>query len=558
MNMSENNGENSGENNGLKMKFDPNVIEHLGVRMYSTLPPVLSELIANAYDADAKEVSVELHDKGDKKIVVKDDGIGMSSGDIQTKFLFIGRNRRKDGDEVTPGGRSPIGKKGLGKLSFFGIVQTITVDTVKDKKRNVFVMDWDMLMASETGTYLVDHPVRNEPVVSKNGTTVTLTNIKRKSNFVAESVARGISRFFIFDKEFCVYVQRNDDSPIKVEDEMRFDQLDPEFVWNFPEDLKNTDQYRYLKKHDIKGMVVTSRTPIRPSMKARGIVLFSRQKLVQAPSHFSEGTSSHFFSYLSGSLAVDFIDDLPEDVISTNRQSLNWENPAVEKLGEVLRDCISHIQKKWREKRKEQREKHIGEKILPGWYESMPAHLRKAARGLIENIESISSLGEEEMAALVDSLLKVIPHYPVYHWRHLHRRLQQPLLELYKKREYLTAAEDGTQIYEKVVRDKSQLSKIGAALFQHAFGEGKPLQIQHPFDTEETNRNIQNGQQFLSVGLANSFRNPVAHSPREDHLDFFTEDDCLDVLSLISFLLRRVDKAKKAGPAKQSPKPKKS
>lgn len=43
----------------LKMTFDPKTIEHLGVKMYSTLPPALAELISNAYDADAGKVILE-------------------------------------------------------------------------------------------------------------------------------------------------------------------------------------------------------------------------------------------------------------------------------------------------------------------------------------------------------------------------------------------------------------------------------------------------------------------------------------------------------------------
>src|SRR5690606_32868899 len=107
----------------LKMTFDPMTIEHLGVRMYSTLPPVISELIANAYDANAELVTVILNDDNEiKEIVVEDDGDGMLFDEINEKFLKIGRNRRDDeGDEPTEKGRRVIGKKGLGKLSFFGI-----------------------------------------------------------------------------------------------------------------------------------------------------------------------------------------------------------------------------------------------------------------------------------------------------------------------------------------------------------------------------------------------------------------------------------------------------
>lgn len=59
-------------NNELEMKFDPNVISHLGVQMYSTLPPVISELISNAYDAEAENVKISLFDiESEKKLLLK-------------------------------------------------------------------------------------------------------------------------------------------------------------------------------------------------------------------------------------------------------------------------------------------------------------------------------------------------------------------------------------------------------------------------------------------------------------------------------------------------------
>ena len=35
------------------MKFDIGTIKHLGLQMYSTLPPVIGELVTNAWDANA-------------------------------------------------------------------------------------------------------------------------------------------------------------------------------------------------------------------------------------------------------------------------------------------------------------------------------------------------------------------------------------------------------------------------------------------------------------------------------------------------------------------------
>src|SRR5690606_4175030 len=136
----------------LVMKFDPKTIEHLGVRMYSTLPPALAELISNAYDADAEYVKVNLVEaaSGPVSITVSDDGHGMSADDIQNKFLVIGRNRRaREGDLPTERfKRLATGKKGLGKLALFGLSKHITIDTVKDGVRNRFSLDWDSLMTS--------------------------------------------------------------------------------------------------------------------------------------------------------------------------------------------------------------------------------------------------------------------------------------------------------------------------------------------------------------------------------------------------------------------------
>ena len=61
----------------FEVKFSPVVIKHLGINMYSTLPPVLSELITNSYDADATSVTITINQK-DKHIEISDNGCGMT------------------------------------------------------------------------------------------------------------------------------------------------------------------------------------------------------------------------------------------------------------------------------------------------------------------------------------------------------------------------------------------------------------------------------------------------------------------------------------------------
>ena len=44
----------------FKLEVDLNVINHLGVGLYSSTPAALTELVANAWDADANEVRITI------------------------------------------------------------------------------------------------------------------------------------------------------------------------------------------------------------------------------------------------------------------------------------------------------------------------------------------------------------------------------------------------------------------------------------------------------------------------------------------------------------------
>jgi len=59
---------------------------------------------------------------------------------VINRFLGVGFMRRDLGEE-TPGGRKPMGRKGIGKLSIFSIAQIAEIYTIQDKERTAFKMD---------------------------------------------------------------------------------------------------------------------------------------------------------------------------------------------------------------------------------------------------------------------------------------------------------------------------------------------------------------------------------------------------------------------------------
>ena len=342
----------------LYMDFDPNTIEHLGISMYARLPPVIAELIANSYDADAEVVTIELSDKDpeNKSITISDDGSGMNFNEINNKFLKIGRNRRKiEGKDITDGGRKVIGKKGIGKLSVFGVAEEVSITTIKEGIKNKFSMSLgDIKNGGQP--YKPIQEIKDEPCQEDSGTKIELIKLRRKSLFEPEEIAKDLAnRFLIFDEGFKTKLIYNEDEGniIDINNEYRFKDLEEEFKWTFPnEGVK----FEYDKKEEIQGELYASKKPVNSNMK--GIYLISRGKLVNKPEFYGIKETDYAHEYLTGWLKVDFIDDYEDELISTNRESLNWEDERTEPLKEYLKKIISFVIRSWRNQRKRNQRKN--------------------------------------------------------------------------------------------------------------------------------------------------------------------------------------------------------
>lgn len=390
----------------LEFSFEIGTIEHLGVKLYSTIPPMLAELISNAWDADAHNVYLYFSDKDSKSIVVKDDGSGMDFDELNEKFLKIGRNRRiATNTDKTKNGRLVLGKKGLGKLSMFGIGKKITISTIKNGKKNSFVMDYeDIKNCRQKKIYepeIIDFEVETK---EENGTEVKIENLARQTGFDLYAIRKNIlNRFTIFSSDFIVHI--NDDEKLKIS-ENNFLSESYQFSWDFPKDFTQEkdsfqDLYDFAIKNDIRGTIYTSATPI--SKKQQGIVLFSRGKLVQESMSFSERANDNFFQYMAGSFYVDFIDSSYEvDNCSTDRKSLAWDsygNTDLDSLNKLLEKIVSITQGKWRQSRKILKKQKIKERgiDIDFWIDNLNPAEKPLARKLIDAILENDTISEESV-----------------------------------------------------------------------------------------------------------------------------------------------------------------
>ncbi|WP_417682285.1 ATP-binding protein [Roseibium sp.] len=391
----------------LTLKYDPLTIKHLGVSLYSQLPSVFSELVSNAYDADADNVRIELTEGPQgKEIYISDDGHGMALEEIDEKYLMVGRNRRDQGDTaISPKKNRPvIGKKGLGKLSVFGVCTEIVVRTVRDGLENSFSMDLKEIERLK-GEYHPKIISQNTNTTDASGTEIWLKKIKRKSPFDLNLLAKNLAKRFIIFDEMRVQMSLNGTDEVILTNEMKFSELDIEFQWDFPSDFfdKNYDYWNL-----IKGKILTPKTPVRDT-SMRGIYLVSRGKIVNEPEFYGARDNDLVHTYITGYLSVDFIDEFDEDIISTDRHSLIWENDRASELRTYLQHVVRKLGADWNKKRSDKKTASIaksGNIDVNEWKKGLVSYERTLAEKIINPVLEDPLIDVEKSARLIGNVIE--------------------------------------------------------------------------------------------------------------------------------------------------------
>lgn len=201
-----------------ELSMDLQVLNHLGLNLYSNMPAVISEVVANAWDADAS--SVEIYIVDDKQITIIDNGCGMNLLDINDRFLKVGYRKRNVQTKTPIYNRPVMGRKGIGKLSLFSIAHNITVLSYKDGEKNAFCIDTYKLAdaINNNNPYEPEELPLSLVDFESNGTKIVLTELKKRtlnlSRFLKRRLAR---RFSIIGDEYKFDVKINGE-PMKIED----------------------------------------------------------------------------------------------------------------------------------------------------------------------------------------------------------------------------------------------------------------------------------------------------------------------------------------------------
>ncbi len=402
-----------------KMTVDLNVLDHLGINLYSNIAAVLTEAVANAWDADAENVEITI-DPARNWIRIKDDGIGMSIDDANRKYLCVGYQRRNDNIEygkMTAKGRPVMGRKGLGKLSLFSIANTIEVQSIKDGNAHGFKMTVDDIHeAAKKQEPYRPTPIESERITVSKGTIILLKDIKRQrlGKGVLALRKRLARRFSVIGEAhgFRILI---DGKTVMAAD--RGDLPIVQFIWTFgieQPDLASAPQLleqEFLPNRfdawdpdwKISGWIGTARLPKQLDSEdtgnLNGIVVFARGRLFHENILDKLNDGRLYTKYITGQIEADFLDtDDAPDIATSDRQRVQEDDPRYTALIAFLKSSFTKVEKRWLEWRKKHEVKKAKETspALAEWLDSLPKGYRKSAETLIAKLSSLPMDEEED------------------------------------------------------------------------------------------------------------------------------------------------------------------
>lgn len=340
------------------------VLNHLGRNLYRNFITVLGEAISNSWDADAKEVRIYI-DREKNTLIIKDDGIGMSDTDFQSKFLKIGYSKRKEGETKTALDRPYIGRKGIGKLALLSCAKRIHIITKTKGSEFVGGIIDNSGLDKAIDDDLTPQEYQLENVELKHfeklkegmsqGTVIYFEGItdgiRNRVEYIRKLIALYF-RFSLIDNSFKIYL--NDD-PITL-NELNDLSLSTQFVWQInnlddpylKEKISATSEHikRYKKIQSglaINGFIASVEKPsflkIKQTDEKVTIDLYVNGRLREKDLLKHIPSSRIVESYVYGQIHFNNLDN-EVDRFTSSREGVISDDPLFQSLLNELKDDI--------------------------------------------------------------------------------------------------------------------------------------------------------------------------------------------------------------------------
>ncbi|EDF4964606.1 ATP-binding protein [Listeria monocytogenes] len=429
------------------LDIDPRILELLGPHLYTNIYYILGELIANAYDADAKNVYVIDRIDEENKLIVEDDGSGMSYENKDVKnFLSVAKESRTNAinSYTKLNNRRKMGRKGVGKLASLSISENVNIKTIKDGEKSGFVLSRKVINKKLEA---INEDTISFIKIKNHGTAIEMTNPTYKLPVHLSTMANNLLKIFpLVDETFRIHLIRGDKHEILEESQSAlvrkmavlttlgedYKKMNEFYNCDFKEQknslLKNKESKKIILNMlnkdneeqdytlEIKGWVGAYKTTreMKKNMQEFSdnfISLYANSKLGIFNILPIVGKNKLQEVYIAGQLHIDLFEEtnLPDMALS-NRQGYKSDDERYEKVLEyvkeellpgILKDRSFYSEllkagkkekeiKQQKKKEEELKEKSIGFK-------------RDVTREMTSEISKISTINKDEVESIVNT-----------------------------------------------------------------------------------------------------------------------------------------------------------
>jgi len=419
----------------LIMTISLNALEHLGINLYSSIPAVLSEIVANAWDADAQKVKITI-DKTNEKITIEDNGTGMDRNGVIDRFLTVGFKRRDEMGSRTKLGRQPMGRKGIGKLSIFSIAQVAEVFTSLRGERTAFRMDREIIrkaIAGKGGNTYKPEELSEWPAELTSGTRIVLSGISKPlSAMTSAGLKRRVARRFSVIGPKNDFIVDINGSEVGTDDRAYHNAL--QYLWvygdqtDFVSSCKNLDRPAESRSEiignelkeagiSLSGWIGTVSNPSQlkdeEGDNLNRVAIFMRGKMAQEDILDGFGQKEIYADYIIGELHCEELDiDDMGDIATSSRQSLKEDDPRFEALRHIVLTELRHIARRWSDWRRSDGTKvALTVPAVSNWLGNLQGDTKKKAERWIGRLNTIRSQDETDKKELLKASILAFESY---------------------------------------------------------------------------------------------------------------------------------------------------
>lgn len=166
------------------LKFDPSarLQSLMGRELISNEYVAMAEVVRNAYDAGATEITIRLISGDPQKFIIVDDGSGMSRGEFEKVWMTPGYSLKAEPSAA----KTLLGEKGIGRFAVDKIARKLIVTTKIASRRESLrvIFDWDKFGNQNKKLKDIEVPVSEvfDEDMSKlgSGTRLELTGLRKQ------------------------------------------------------------------------------------------------------------------------------------------------------------------------------------------------------------------------------------------------------------------------------------------------------------------------------------------------------------------------------------------